>query len=40
MFTSEFFASIAKELPGVLDIVVRYWHELATHFIGILSNML
>ena len=29
-----------KELPGILDIIVRYWHELATHAIGILSKML
>ena len=40
MFTNEFAQAILKELPGVLDIIVRYWHELATHFIGILSNML
>jgi hypothetical protein len=40
MFTSEFFAELLKELPGVLDIIVRYWHELFTHGIGILSNML
>jgi len=40
MFTNEFFMGIAKEIPGILDIVVRYWHELATHAIGILSNLL
>jgi len=40
MFTSEFFTELLKELPGVLDIVVRYGYELATHFIGILGNLL
>jgi hypothetical protein len=40
MFTTEFFQAFIKELPGVLEIIVRYWHELATHAIGILSNML
>ena len=40
MFTNETLMAILKELPGVLEIVVRYWHELATHAIGILSNML
>ena len=40
MFTSEFFMAIVKEIPGILDIVVRYWHELAKYAIGILSNML
>jgi len=40
MFTNETLTALLKELPGVLEIVVRYWHELATHAIGILSNML
>ena len=40
MFTNETLMAILKEIPGVLDIVVRFWHELATHAIGILSNML
>ena len=40
MFTNETLMALLKELPGVLEIVVRYWHELATHAIGILSNML
>jgi len=40
MFTNETLMAILKELPGVLEIVVRYWHELATHAIGILSNLL
>jgi hypothetical protein len=40
MFTNETIMAIVKEIPGVLDIVVRYWHELATHAISILSNML
>jgi len=40
MFTNETLMAILKELPGVLEIIVRYWHELATHAIGILSNLL
>jgi hypothetical protein len=40
MFTNEFFATIAKEIPGILDIVVRYFYELATHGLSILSNLL
>ena len=40
MFTSEFFAAIAKEIPGILDIVVRYFCELAMHGLSILSNLL
>lgn len=40
MFTNEIFAEILKEIPGVLTILVRYWNELATHAIGILSNLL
>jgi len=40
MFTNEMLTAILKELPGILDIIVRYWHELFTHGIGILSNML
>jgi len=36
---NETLMAVLKELPGVLDIVVRYWHELATHFIGILGNL-
>jgi len=40
MFTNETLMALLKELPGVLEIVVRYWHELATHAIGILSNLL
>ena len=40
MFTNETIMALVKELPGVLEIVVRYWHELATHAIGILSNLL
>ncbi len=40
MFTNETLMAILKEIPGVLDIIVRYWHELAMHAIGILSNML
>ena len=40
MFTNEMLAAIAKELPGVLDIVVRYWYELTKHILGIFGNML
>jgi len=40
MFTNETLMALLKELPGVLEIIVRYWHELATHAIGILSNLL
>jgi len=39
MFT-EFFQAFIKELPGVLEIAIRYWHELATHGLSILSKML
>ena len=37
---NETLMAILKELPGVLDIVVRYCYELATHFIGIFSALL
>jgi len=40
MVTTEFFTAFAKELPGVLEIAVRYWYELAKHILGIFSNML
>jgi hypothetical protein len=40
LFTNEFVMAFLKELPGVLEIAVRYWLELATHAIGILSKML
>jgi len=40
MFTNETLAALLKELPGILDIIVRYWHELATHGLSILSKML
>jgi hypothetical protein len=40
MFTNEFFMAIVKEIPGFLDIVVRYFYELATHGLSILSNLL
>ena len=40
MFTNEFFMAIVKEIPGILDIVVRYFCELATHGLSILSNLL
>jgi len=31
MFTNEFFTAIAKEIPGFLEIIIRYFYELATH---------
>jgi len=40
MFTNEWFLAIAKEIPGILDIVVRYCYELAMHALSILSNAL
>ena len=40
MFTNETAMAILKEIPGILDIVVRYCYELAMHAIGIFSNML
>ena len=40
MYTNEFFMAIVKEIPGFLDIVVRYFYELATHGLSILSNLL
>jgi len=39
MFTSETFVAILREIPGFLDIVVRYLYELAMHTIGILGNL-
>jgi len=40
VFTNEFLTAFFKELPGVLEIAVRYWLELATHGLSILSKML
>ena len=40
MFTNDFFAAIVKEIPGFLEIIIRYFYELATHGLGILSNLL
>ena len=40
MFTSETIAAIIKEIPGVLDIVIRYWHELAKYGLSVLRKML
>ena len=40
MFTNETIMKIIKEIPGVLDIVIRFWYELAKHGLSILSNML
>jgi molybdopterin biosynthesis enzyme MoaB len=40
MFTSDFFAVLAKEIPGFLEIIIRYFYELATHGLSILSNLL
>jgi len=39
MFTSETFVAILREIPGFLDIVVRYFYELAMHALGILSAL-
>jgi len=40
MFTNEIFLAIVKEIPGFLDIVVRYCYELAMHALSIFSNAL
>jgi len=40
MFTNECIVAILKEIPGFLDIVVRYFFELATHGLSTLSNLL
>ena len=40
MFTNETLLAIVREIPGILDIVVRYCYELAMHAVGILSNWL
>ena len=40
MFTNEAIAAILKEIPGILDIVIRYWHELAKYGLSVLSNLL
>jgi len=40
MFTNEFIMAIAKEIPGFLEIIIRYFCELATHGLSILSNLL
>ena len=40
MFTNELFMAIVKEIPGFLEIIVRYFYELATHGLSILSNLL
>ena len=40
MFDNEIFMAIVREIPGVLDIVLRYWYELATHVLGLISNAL
>jgi len=40
MFTNEFFMAFLQEIPGILDIIVRYCYELATHGLSILSKML
>jgi len=38
MFTNETFVAILREIPGFLDIVVRYFYELAMHTLGILGK--
>jgi len=40
MFTNETLMAILKEIPGVLDIVIRYCYELAMHGLSILSSWL
>jgi len=35
MFTNECIVAVLREIPGFLDIVVRYFYELAMHAIGI-----
>jgi len=40
MFTNECFLAIVKEIPGFLDIAIRYCYELAMHCLSILSNAL
>jgi hypothetical protein len=32
--------AIVKEIPGILDIVVRYCYELAMHALSIFRNAL
>jgi phosphoadenosine phosphosulfate reductase len=38
MFTNETFVAILREIPGFLDIVVRYLYELAMHTLEINSH--
>ena len=40
MYALDCFLALVKELPGLLDIVVRYCYELAMYAISILSNAL
>ena len=40
MFTNETIMAIVKEIPGFLDIVIRYCYELATHALSVFSSML
>ena len=40
MFATECVMMLVKELPGLLDIVVHYYYELAMYVISILSNVL
>jgi hypothetical protein len=39
MFTIETIMAILRVIPGFLEIIVRYCHELATHAIGIISAL-
>ena len=40
MFNNEIFMAILGEIPGFLEIIVRYFHELAMHALSILSSWL
>ena len=37
MFTNETVMAILKEIPGFLDIIVRYCYELAMHALSLLG---
>jgi len=40
MLTNETFMAIVKEIPGFLDIVIRYCYELAMHGLEVLRAAL
>jgi len=39
MLSNECIVAVLSEIPGFLDIVVRYFYELAMHAIGILGAL-